>query len=121
MKKVIMLLAVVGLTGCSTLYKIMPTKYDPVLGGNYIELQIEVDELDCTDINGQFDMAAVDAKKLAEYSKFRNDPQLDNVVGIQSNLEKASNAKSKAVCDNYLKLAKLRLQVVRQAWSGRFL
>ena len=121
MKKLLVLLAVVSLSGCSTVTKLMPKKYDPAQGDLYIGLKIEIDDLSCKDSTPeQWRIAEFDARKLAEYSKFRKDPQSDNVESVRINLSKASS-KSGAVCDNFLKIARIRLEVLNTTWGSRFL
>lgn len=119
MKKLLIGLLILSLTGCSSIVKLLPKQYDPVMGSMYIGLKIEVSDLNCKDnFVDKWAIAQFDAKKLAEYSKFRKDPQADNVASVEKNLNSAYGS-SPAVCDNFLKIAKLRLEVLNTAWSGR--
>jgi len=119
MKKILMV-SLLYLSGCSSVMKLMPRPYDPVMGNMFIGLKIEINDLSCKEetIPEKWKIASFDAHKLAEYSKFRKDPQADNAESIEKNLNSAYN-KSPAVCDNFLKIAKLRLDVLNTAWSGR--
>ena len=122
MKKLAIVLLALSLTGCSSfgsLSKLLPKQYDPAMGSMYIGLKLEINDLTCKNEEpDKWRIAEFDARKLAEYSKFRKDPQADNAASIQKNLASASG-KSPAVCDNFLKIAKLRLEVLNTAWSGR--
>ena len=123
MKKLAMILACLSLVGCSSvssLSKLFPKPYDPVMGDLFVGLKIEITDLSCKEdaVPEKWHIAEFDARKLAEYSKFRKDPQADNAASIEKNLTSAAG-KSPAVCDNFLKIAKLRLEVLNLAWSGR--
>jgi len=119
MKKILMV-SLLYLSGCSSVMKLMPRPYDPVMGNMFIGLKIEINDLSCKEetIPEKWKIASFDAHKLAEYSKFRKDPQADNAESIEKNLNSAYG-KSPVVCDNFLKIAKLRLEVLNTAWSGR--
>jgi len=120
MKKLAIGLLALSLTGCSSVMKLMPKPYDPVMGDLFVGLKIDITDLSCKEdaIPEKWHIAEFDARKLAEYSKFRKDPQADNAASVEKNL-KSAEGKSPAVCDNFLKIAKLRLEVLNTAWSGR--
>ena len=119
MKKLALIVLALGLTGCSSVMKLMPKPYDPVMGNMFIGLKIDINDLSCKDSSpDKWNIAEFDARKLAEYSSFRKDPQADNAASVEKNLTSAAG-KSPAVCDNFLKIAKLRLEVLNTAWSGR--
>jgi hypothetical protein len=119
MKKLLIGLLTLSLTGCSSVMKLMPKQYDPMMGSMFVGLKIEINDLSCKDNSvDKWAIAQFDAKKLAEYSKFRKDPQADNAASVEKNLGSAYGS-SPAVCDNLLKITKLRLEVLNTAWSGR--
>ena len=123
MKKLALVLLAVTLAGCSSvssLGKLFPKPYDPVMGNLFVGLKIDITDLSCKEdaIPEKWHIAEFDARKLAEYSSFRKDPQADNAASVEKNL-KSAEGKSAAVCENFLKIAKLRLEVLNTAWSGR--
>jgi hypothetical protein len=119
MKKITVVLLALSLAGCSTIVKLMPRAYDPVQGDLFVTTQLSVDQLSCSAPDAaKWKEAEFNAKKLGTYSTFRKDPQAENASAIESNLVKA-DGKAGAVCESFLKIAKLRLEVVKTAWRGR--
>ena len=112
----------VFLSGCSTIsegMKLLPKSYDPVMGKMYVELKMEVNELSCKDQHHIiWDKVAYDANILAEYTSFRNDPQAENIEAVGKNI-KTALGKNQLICESFLKVAKTRLEIVNEAWSGR--
>ena len=121
MKKLSILLTALSLTGCSSLSsmsKLLPKSYDPMLGSMYIGVKLDIDGLSCKDSTpDQWKIAQFDAKRLAAYSSFRKDPQADNALSVEKNL--ASAADKPTICDNYLKIVKVRLEILNKAWGKR--
>lgn len=115
----ILLLTLTGCSQISGLTKYIPKKYDPAMGSQLVDLKIEVDDIDCvTTTDDIWNSVIYDARRLAEYAKFRNDPQTENVAAVEKNL-KSAKGKGKLLCENYVKIAKTRLKIVDKAWSSR--
>jgi hypothetical protein len=115
----ILLVSLAGCSSMSSLGRLFPKTYDPVMGDKYVRLNLEVNDLDCKNVEpDKWNIAAFDAKQLAAYSSFRKDPQSDNAASVEKNLNSAMG-KAPLVCDGFLKVAKIRLEVINKAWSGR--
>lgn len=115
----ILLLTLTGCSQISGLTKYIPKKYDSAMGSQLVDLKIEVDDIDCvTTTDDAWNSVIYDARRLAEYAKFRNDPQTENVAAVEKNL-KSAKGKGKLLCENYVKIAKTRLKIVDKAWSSR--
>jgi hypothetical protein len=113
---------VLMLAGCSTVsswLSFLPRDYDPVMGMTYVELSIEVSKLDCTVPDGWED-AIAKAKQLSQYSIFRSDPQAENAASIETNLTSAlADVSNTTLCNHYLNIANLRLEILNTAWGNR--
>jgi hypothetical protein len=113
---------VLMLAGCTTVsswLSFLPRDYDPVMGMTYVELSIEVSKLDCTVPDGWED-AIAKAKQLSQYSIFRSDPQAENAASIETNLTSAlADVSNTTLCNHYLNIANLRLEILNTAWGNR--
>jgi uncharacterized protein YceK len=47
MKKIVLLMAIVALTGCSSIKKYWPRTHDPVLFDHLVAVDIAVEQVDC--------------------------------------------------------------------------
>lgn len=116
MKK-ILLAFTIALSGCS-LTKYLPIDHDSGLTQLFAETVVSVERLNCSQIMpGDWVTAQLYARELSVYAEVRKDPQQENIAEIGNNLAKA--AQSSNTCDRYLKIVKLRLQVVAKALGGR--
>lgn len=114
----ILLLTLTGCSQISGLTKYIPKKYDPAMGSLLVDVTIEVSDLDCVNTTEEkWDSAIYDARRLAAYSEFKNDPQTENVAAVEKNL-KSAKGKTRILCENYLKIAKTRLKIVDKAWRN---
>ena len=120
MKRLLVALALVGLTGCSTIQTIKeywPRAHDPVMLYQLVVLDAGVSSIDCLSpdwapLNGT-------ANYLAKYAEWRMDPQRENIRGLQKHIDKMSQGGSKVFCEIGKKTASQRIQAARSAWEGR--
>jgi hypothetical protein len=116
----LILVAVLLLSGCTTVDKVKemwPRAHDPVLVGNYIDLDLYLENVNCKTKDG-FDSAIVKATWLNRYAEFRKEPQRVSTKAILENLEKAKKA-PELVCDRWVTLSKTRMKIIKETWSGR--
>lgn len=117
MKKIILIFALLSLTGCSTIEKYWPRAHDPVMLNNLVSLDVEIERQDCAKPN----WAPVEelAEKLARYVELRKDPQADNIRGLQKHIVKMSKNPKPIFCELGKKTAKQRINAASTAWRGR--
>ena len=120
MKKIILIAAVLVLSGCATVDKVIemwPRAHDPVLVGNYIDLERNLDSINCK-VKESLDPAILKADWLNRYAEFRKEPQRVSTKAILENLEKAKKA-PELVCERWVTLSKTRMKIIKETWSGR--
>jgi len=116
MKK--LLIIAIFLSGCSF---IAPVKHDPAQTEQYITLKDHLEELSCSTRKTDeklWDTARSKAHRFTLYSQFRQDPQLENIEGIEKGLWAAWNGSS-ALCENKIKLINTRMEVLEKTFRGR--
>ena len=115
------------LSGCQTIQNVsslLPRDHDPTLAGAFIETKIEINTLKCETKDHPLEYtlwtaARTSSNYLREYASFRKDPQQESADAVNTNLKKAHEAEKLSVCNHWLKLAKIRLQVLEKAWGSR--
>jgi hypothetical protein len=118
MKKLILILAVVSLTGCSSITKLWPRPHDPEMFGRLVDAKISVDKLECGNPLA-FHNADEYIERLKVYATLRSDPQADAIGKLQDSIKKAGESKNKVFCESVVKTNKVRIDVIVDAWKGR--
>lgn len=120
MKKILIAVSILLLTGCSTVDKVKemwPRPHDPVMVSAYVDLEKHLEGVSCKSKEG-IDPALHKADWLNRYAEFRKEPQRVSTKAIVDNLEKAKKA-PELVCDRWLMLSKTRMKIIKESWSGR--
>lgn len=120
MKKILIAVSILLLTGCSTVDKVKemwPRPHDPVMVSAYVDLEKHLEGVSCKSKEG-IDPALHKADWLNRYAEFRKEPQRVSTKAIVDNLEKAKKA-PELVCDRWLTLSKTRMKIIKESWSGR--
>jgi len=120
MKKLLIALGIVALTGCSTIEtvkKYWPRDHDPVMFNQLVVTDIAIGYVDCE--KPDWSAAHNAAEQLAKYSEWRKDPQTENLKGLNAHVERMSKGGSKVFCELGKKTAGQRIQAARSAWEGR--
>lgn len=108
------------LAGCSTIasvQSIWPRDHDPALVSGYIQLQINLEKVDCVK-KDSFTQALADADWLNRYAEFRDDPQKVSTKAVLENLKKASQS-GEVACKRWVNLSNISLKTIKESWSGR--
>ena len=119
-KKILIAVSILLLTGCSTVDKVKemwPRPHDPVMVSAYVDLEKHLEGVSCKSKEG-IDPALQKADWLNRYAEFRLDPQRISTKAIVENLEKAKKA-PELVCDRWVTLSKTRMKIIKESWSGR--
>jgi hypothetical protein len=119
MKKLILLLMVLCLNGCSimAISALWPKDHDPVMFDNLVSTKIAVEKLNCEDKN--WTDAETKLHHLKVYSELRKDPQAISITQLQEAIGKAKASDKKLFCESILKINKTRIDVIVDAWKGR--
>lgn len=118
MKKLI-LIAVIGLSGCSTISSMWPKPHDPVMFNGIVETKISFDKLNCDDKTKNWDVVETNLEKLKVYTELRKDPQATSISQLKDAVAKAKGSDKKLFCESILKINKTRIDVIVDAWKGR--
>jgi uncharacterized protein YceK len=116
MKK-LLLIAVIFLSGCSTITSLWPKDHDPVMFNNLVSIKIEVEKLNCDDKN--WTDVETKIQHLKVYTELRKDPQAISIAQLQEAISKAKASDKKLFCESILKINKTRIDVIVDAWRGR--
>jgi uncharacterized protein YceK len=117
MKKLVLLIAIVALTGCSSIKKYWPRSHDPVLFDHLVAVDIAVEQVDCDKADWNKVRAA--ALHLNRYAEWRQDPQAENLKGLSAHADRMAKGGSKAFCEIGKKTGRARIEAAKSAWEGR--
>ena len=117
MKKLIIVLSFVYLTGCSTIASIWPKPHDPVMFDHSVSIKVKMDQINCS--NRDWGDLIDRVHHLKVYTELRNYPQSKAIGQLEEALTKAKSSSNEKFCDSILKLNKTRIDVVQDAWKGR--
>jgi len=124
MNKLLLGLIFFLITGCSTIQtgvdtvkKYWPRDHDPVMFDKVVEIHIAIENLNCD----QPDYSDLIPKtiRLSRYAELRNDPQAENIKGLEAHIIKLKSSTNKIFCELGKKTALQRLDVAINAWRKR--
>jgi hypothetical protein len=117
MKQLVLAVAVVALSGCSTIKEYWPRAHDAVLFDRLVTTDIAIEKVDCE--HPDWTAAQGNAEALARYAEWRNDPQTTNLKGLLAHTERMGKSTNKVFCELGKKTARQRIEAARTAWQGR--
>ena len=120
MKKLLLIVAITILSGCSTiknLWDAYPRDHDPVMLSQLVSVKIAVEKLNCDDKN--WTDAENKIQHLKIYSELRSDPQAKSISQLETAVVKAKESDKKLFCESVIKVQKTRINVITEAWGGR--
>lgn len=121
MKRLLAILSLTTLMGCSTIAEYWPTPHDPALAQGWTTVQQNLLRVKCddkSDISGW--LALTDSTQhLRIYAEFRSDNQVKTAQGLDDGVRKAYDTKNATVCNHNLKLAQTRLDILKKVWGTR--
>jgi hypothetical protein len=115
--KHLLLVAVIALSGCSTIKEYWPRPHDPVMFNQLVTADIAILHQNCD--APTWNTVAPITEQLAKYSEWRNDPQTANLKGLHTHIERMGKGGSKAFCEIGKKTAHQRIEAAKSAWGGR--
>ncbi len=120
MKKLIVLIFAVALSGCAavdTVKKYWPRDHDPVMFDNLVSISIAVEQIDCT--QPDWSQVVIISNQLSRSAEWRSDPQAENLKGLLKHAERMSLGGSKTFCELGKKTATQRIEAAKSAWRKR--
>jgi hypothetical protein len=117
MKKLILAICFVSVSGCATVKQYWPKAHDTQMFSDLVSLDISVESVDCD--APTWSNALQTSQHLARYAAWRSDPQAENLAGLHKHIEKLNAGGSRAFCELGKKTAKMRIHAAKTAWSGR--
>ena len=115
--KHLLLVAVIALSGCSTIKEYWPRPHDPVMFNQLVAVDLAVEKQNCEKPTW-IEVHPI-ADQLAKYTEWRQDPQATNLRGLEKHVERMSTGGSKTFCEIGKKTAKQRIDAAKSAWEGR--
>lgn len=122
MRKLLLLIAIFGLTACSSfqsLKDLWPKPYDPVLVDRWVAVSVSVSAVDCSKSPTGWADTVRPAEVLWTYADFKGEAQRENLLGLYKHTQKMSEGGSKMFCELGKKTARARLDAAKSAWEGR--
>lgn len=104
-------------TGVDTVKKYWPRDHDPVMFDKVVELHIAIENLNCE--HPDYSELVPKAIRLSRYAELRNDPQAENIKGLENHIIKLRSNTNKIFCELGKKTAIQRLDVAINAWRKR--
>jgi uncharacterized protein YceK len=117
MKKFLIAVSIVALSGCSTIQQYWPKKHDPVMFNQLVEIDIAIEKQTCE--SPTWHLVIPKAEQLARYAEWRQDPQATNLKGLHQHVVRMDKGGSKTFCEIGRKTAQQRIHATRSAWEGR--
>lgn len=112
-----LLVAVLALSGCSTIKEYWPRPHDPVMFNQLVVIDLAIEKQDCE--KPTWSEIHPITEQLAKYTEWRQDPQSTNLRGLEKHIERMSKGGSKTFCELGKKTAKQRIDAAKSAWEGR--
>ncbi len=109
--------ALVALSGCSTIKEYWPRAHDPVMLDSLVRVDIAIEQINCE--RADWSVAQAEAHKLARYTEWRGDPQRENIKGLAAHTDRMSKSTNKMFCELGKKTATQRIEAAKSAWEGR--
>jgi hypothetical protein len=117
MKRIAIILAVVTLTGCSTVKKYWPRAHDPVMLDHLVSVDIALEQVDCE--KADWTKVQSTTLHLNRYAEWRGDPQAENLKGLLAHADRMSKGGSKTFCEIGKKTGRARVEAAKSAWESR--
>ena len=115
--KHILLIAVLTLSGCSTIKEYWPRPHDPVMFNQLVAVDVAIEKQNCE--KQSWAEVHTIAEQLATYTEWRKDPQATNLRGLEKHVDRMNQGVSKTFCELGKKTAKQRINAAKTAWEGR--
>ena len=127
MKKLLVVLAFLSLTGCASIMEMIPSRWDVNQARAITDIQLEVRHFDCkAELKPQVDQLAKDVEWFDIYAKTKPTRDIAKLTGTITDTVKelqdrvAKGPVSPMYCDLKLKIIKQQADILAGSVQGRF-
>jgi hypothetical protein len=127
MKKLIVILAVVGLTGCASVMEMIPSRWDVNQAKVITDIQVQTNHFDCKgDQASQLAALSVNVEWFETYARTKPTRDISKLTGTISTTVKEYQDRLKTgpvsplYCDLKLKIIKQQADILAGSVQGRF-
>lgn len=113
--KLTLVIASIFLAGCTI---ILPKPHDPVMFDRLVNIKVELHNTKCAG-DKNWDSLFNKVETLKVYTELRSDPQAKSVVDLETALKKAHSSANSVFCESVLKVNRVRVDTIADAWRGR--
>jgi hypothetical protein len=127
MKKLIVVLAFLSLTGCASIIEMIPSRWDVNQAKSITDIQLQVRHFDCkADLKPQVDQLAKNVEWFDIYAKTKPTRDISKLTGTITDTVKelqdrvAKGPVSPLYCDLKIKIIKQQTEILAASVQGRF-
>ena len=127
MKKLLVVVAFLSLTGCASVMEMIPSRWDANQAKSITDIQLEVRHFDCkADLKPQVDQLAKDVEWFDIYAQTKPTRDIAKLTGTITDTVKelqervAKGPVSPMYCDLKLKIIKQQADILSGSVQGRF-
>jgi uncharacterized protein YceK len=127
MKKLIIILALVGLTGCASVMEMIPSRWDANQAKVITDIQVQTNHFDCrADQASQLSALAINVEWFDTYAKTKPTKDIAKLTGTITTTVKEYQDRLKTgpvspmYCDIKLKIIKQQTDILAGSVQGRF-
>ena len=127
MKKILVVLAFLSLTGCASIMEMIPSSWDANQAKMITDIQLEVRHFDCkTDLKPQVDQLARDVEWFDIYAKTKPTRDIAKLTGTITDTVKELQDRvnkgpvSPMYCDLKKKIIQQQTDIIARSVQGRF-
>jgi uncharacterized protein YceK len=127
MKKLIVILALVGLTGCASIMEMIPSKWDVNQAKVITDIQVQTNHFDCkADQTSQLSALAINIEWFDTYAKTKPTKDIAKLTGTIVTTVKEYQDRLKIgpvspmYCDIKIKIIKQQTDILAKTTQGRF-
>jgi len=127
MKKLIVILALVGLTGCASIMEMIPSRWDVNQAKVITDIQVQVNHFDCKkDQASQLSALAINVEWFDTYAKTKPTRDISKLTGTMTTTVKEYEDRLKAgpvspmYCDIKKKIIQQQADILAGSVQGRF-
>ena len=127
MKKLIVILALVGLTGCASVMEMIPSRWDVNQAKVITDIQVQVNHFDCKkDQASQLAALAINVEWFDTYAKTKPTRDISKLTGTMTTTVKEYEDRLKAgpvssmYCDIKKKIIQQQADILARSVQGRF-
>ena len=127
MKKILVVMSFIGLTGCASIMDMIPSRWDVNQAKSITDIQLEVRHFDCkAELKPQVDQLAKDVEWFDIYAQTKPTRDIAKLTGTITDTVKelqdriATGPVSPLYCDLKKKIIQQQVDIIAKSVQGRF-